>query len=80
MLDPNGRLRLFARYGAGSQVFLHDIRVLLREAASQVPLAAATACKKKTRREAGFPSNSGVRDQAAAASSPFIFVIALFSI
>ena len=34
VLDPNGRLRLFAQYqGAGSQVFLHDIRVLLREAA-----------------------------------------------
>ena len=34
MLDPNGRLRLFAQYGAGAQVLLHDIRVLLREARS----------------------------------------------
>ena len=33
VLDPNGRLRLFAQYGAGAQAFLHDIRVLLREAA-----------------------------------------------
>ena len=33
VLDPSGRLRLFAQYGAGAQVFLRDIRVLLREAA-----------------------------------------------
>jgi protein SCO1/2 len=32
VLDTKGRLRLFASYGAGAQAFLHDIRVLLREA------------------------------------------------
>jgi len=29
ILDREGRLRLFASYGAGSQALLHDIRVLL---------------------------------------------------
>lgn len=29
ILDPEGRLRLFAQYGAGPQVLLHDIRALL---------------------------------------------------
>jgi protein SCO1/2 len=32
VLDTRGRLRLFASYGVGAQAFLHDIRVLLREA------------------------------------------------
>ncbi|MGZ8155289.1 MAG: SCO family protein [Burkholderiales bacterium] len=31
VLDPQGRLRLFAQYGAGAPAFLHDIRVLLAE-------------------------------------------------
>lgn len=30
ILDPQGRLRLFARYGAGAPVLLHDIRLLLK--------------------------------------------------
>jgi protein SCO1/2 len=29
ILDQQGRLRLFAQYGAGAQALLHDIRVLL---------------------------------------------------
>jgi protein SCO1/2 len=29
VLDPQGRLRLFAQYGAGAQALLHDIRLLL---------------------------------------------------
>ena len=29
ILDPQGRLRLFARYGAGAPALLHDIRILL---------------------------------------------------
>jgi protein SCO1/2 len=32
VLDTRGRLRLFASFGAGAQAFLHDIKVLLREA------------------------------------------------
>jgi protein SCO1/2 len=31
VLDAQGRLRLFAQYGAGAQPLLHDIRVLLAE-------------------------------------------------
>ena len=31
ILDPEGRLRLFAQYGAGPQVLLHDIKLLLDE-------------------------------------------------
>jgi protein SCO1/2 len=31
VIDTNGRLRLFAQYGAGSQKLLHDIRLLLQE-------------------------------------------------
>jgi protein SCO1/2 len=31
VIDPEGRLRLFAPYGAGAQAFLHDIRLLLAE-------------------------------------------------
>jgi protein SCO1/2 len=31
VLDRQGRLRLFAQYGAGSRPLLHDIRVLLAE-------------------------------------------------
>ena len=30
ILDGEGRLRLFAQYGVGSQVLLHDIRLLLK--------------------------------------------------
>jgi protein SCO1/2 len=30
ILDQQGRLRLFARYGAGAPALLHDIRILLR--------------------------------------------------
>lgn len=30
ILDRDGRLRLFAQYGAGPQALLHDIRVLLK--------------------------------------------------
>lgn len=30
VLDPQGRLRLFAQYGAGAPAFLHDIRLLLK--------------------------------------------------
>lgn len=30
ILDPQGRLRLFARYGAGAPALLHDIRLLLK--------------------------------------------------
>jgi protein SCO1/2 len=29
VFDPQGRLRLFAQYGAGAQALLHDIRLLL---------------------------------------------------
>jgi len=29
ILDPQGRLRLFAQYGAGAPAILHDIRILL---------------------------------------------------
>jgi protein SCO1/2 len=29
ILDREGRLRLYARYGAGAQLLLHDIRILL---------------------------------------------------
>jgi protein SCO1/2 len=29
VFDPQGRLRLFAQYGAGAQTLLHDIRLLL---------------------------------------------------
>jgi len=29
ILDPQGRLRLFAQYGAGAPALLHDIRILL---------------------------------------------------
>ena len=29
VFDPQGRLRLFAQYGAGAQALLHDIRILL---------------------------------------------------
>ena len=29
ILDPEGRLRLFAQYGAGAPALLHDIRILL---------------------------------------------------
>lgn len=29
ILDPDGRLRLFAQYGAGATAILHDIRLLL---------------------------------------------------
>ena len=31
VLDPQGRLRLFAQYGAGAKPLLHDIRLLLAE-------------------------------------------------
>jgi protein SCO1 len=31
ILDQQGRLRLFAQYGAGAPALLHDIRLLLRE-------------------------------------------------
>jgi protein SCO1/2 len=31
LLDQQGRLRLFARYGAGAPALLHDIRLLLAE-------------------------------------------------
>jgi protein SCO1/2 len=31
ILDPQGRLRLFAQYGAGAPAILHDIRILLGE-------------------------------------------------
>ena len=31
ILDPQGRLRLFAQYGAGAPVLLHDIRLLLAQ-------------------------------------------------
>ncbi len=31
ILDPQGRLRLFAQYGQGAPALLHDIRLLLRE-------------------------------------------------
>ncbi|MBI4206819.1 MAG: SCO family protein [Betaproteobacteria bacterium] len=30
VLDPQGRLRLFAQYGAGAPALLHDIRILLQ--------------------------------------------------
>ena len=29
IIDPQGRLRLYARYGAGAPALLHDIRILL---------------------------------------------------
>ena len=32
ILDPHGRLRLFAQYGAGANTLLHDIRLLLQGA------------------------------------------------
>lgn len=32
ILDPQGRLRLFAQYGQGAQAILHDVRLLLRGA------------------------------------------------
>jgi protein SCO1/2 len=32
ILDPQGRLRLFAQYGAGASALLHDIRLLLQGA------------------------------------------------
>lgn len=32
VLDPQGRLRLFAQYGAGATALLHDIRLLLQGA------------------------------------------------
>jgi len=31
VLDKQGRLRLFAQYGAGAQALLHDIRLLIAE-------------------------------------------------
>jgi protein SCO1/2 len=31
ILDPQGRLRLFAQYGQGAASILHDVRLLLRE-------------------------------------------------
>lgn len=31
VLDAQGRLRLFGRYGAGAKALLHDIRILLNE-------------------------------------------------
>jgi protein SCO1/2 len=31
VFDPQGRLRLFAQYGAGAQALLHDIRLLLAD-------------------------------------------------
>jgi protein SCO1 len=31
IFDPDGRLRLFAQYGQGATVLLHDIRLLLRK-------------------------------------------------
>jgi protein SCO1 len=30
VLDPEGRLRLFAQYGQGAEALVHDIRILLR--------------------------------------------------
>ena len=32
IFDPAGRVRLFAQYGQGAQMFLHDIRLLLKPA------------------------------------------------
>jgi protein SCO1/2 len=32
VFDPQGRLRLYVSYGAGPDVFAHDIRELLRTA------------------------------------------------
>jgi protein SCO1/2 len=31
VIDREGRLRLFAQYGAGAQPLLHDIRLLLAQ-------------------------------------------------
>ena len=30
ILDPQGRLRLFAQYGTGAEAILHDVRLLMR--------------------------------------------------
>jgi protein SCO1 len=32
IFDPDGKVRLFAQYGQGAQTFLHDIRLLLKQA------------------------------------------------
>jgi protein SCO1/2 len=32
VFDPQGRLRLYVSYGAGPDVFAHDLALLLREA------------------------------------------------
>ena len=34
IFDPQGRLRLYVGYGQGADVFVHDIRELLRTAKS----------------------------------------------